>query len=135
MLSISTLFKEIDKSWSCGIDEKSFLNEIIWFILELWLWSFQSKGISYDILFNVSSNMKLEISLLWDLTNIGNSSAEAVLISNICFSGICKKVSNSKSWVVKVFGFVAPTIETWTEYCPLSLKIGPWIVGIESPLA
>ena len=104
-------------------------------MLELWLWSFQSNGISYDILFNDSSNMKLEISLLWDFTDIGNSSAEAVLISNICFSGRCKKVSNSKSWVVKVFGFVAPTIETWTEYWPLLSKIGPLMVGSASPRA
>jgi hypothetical protein len=56
--------------------------------------------------------MKLEISLLCDLTDIGNSWAEAVLISNICFSGRCKKVSKSKSCVVRVLGFVAPTIET-----------------------
>ena len=74
------------------IDEKSLLNEIIWFMVELWLWSFQSKGISYDILFNVSSNSKLEISSLWDFTDIGNYSAEAVLISKICFSGRCKNV-------------------------------------------
>ncbi len=48
---------------------------------------------------------------------------------------MCKKVSKSKSFVVSVLGFVAPTIETLTVYCPLLSKIGPWIVGIESPLA
>ena len=45
--------REIIKSYSCLMDEKSFSNKIIWLRLELC--SFQVKGISYEILSNASS--------------------------------------------------------------------------------
>ena len=45
--------REMSKSYSCFMDEKSFSNKIIWLRLELC--PFQVKGISYEILSSASS--------------------------------------------------------------------------------
>ena len=43
-LSIFIPLMDTSKSCPCLIEEKSFSNEIIWLIFELWLCSFQLKG-------------------------------------------------------------------------------------------
>ena len=79
-------------------------------------WDAEAKAVSKDILSWETSYIKFEISLLYDFIETGNSCAFAVLIRKVSFSGISTKVSKSKSFVVIVFGFVAPTIDTLTSY-------------------